>query len=228
MNDTTRIIDEAIAGRRSVRGFLPDPVSEETVRDILNVASRAPSGTNMQPWNVYVAMGDKLETLSKAVGAAFDDPNVGEDHTYKYYPDKFPEPYLTRRRKVGWDLYSLVGIAKGDHEKMHTQHAKNFAFFGAPVGMIFTLDERLEIGSWLDYGMFLQNIMITARGRGLDTCPQAAFAPYHKIIRPELEIPDHEVILCGMSLGKIDKSATENTLETERASVDEFARFWCE
>jgi nitroreductase len=119
----------------------------------------------------------------------------------------------------------LLGIEKGDTERMRQQHARNHIFFDAPVGMIFTIDRALEIGSWLDYGMFLENIMVAARGRGLDTCPQAAFAPFHKVIRAELGIPESEIVICGMSLGYGDPDAPENALVTERAPVGEFATF---
>ena len=219
------VVDDAISSRRSVRAFLDTPVPKEEIEEILKVSARAPSGTNMQPWKVYVATGDSLKELSEAVLAAFNDGSYGPEQTYKYYPDKFFEPYLGRRRKVGWDLYGLLGIEKGDGAKMHAQHGKNYRFFNAPVGMMFTIDNRLEIGSWLDYGMFLENIMIAARGRGLDTCPQAAWAPYHRAIRPVLDIPDEEVVVCGMALGYANNDAIENTLATERAPLDDFVKF---
>ncbi len=132
---------------------------------------------------------------------------------------------LGRRRKIGWDMYSLLGVAKGDFEGTHRARLRNYEFFGAPVGMIFTLDEDLEIGSWLDLGIFLGAVMIAARGRGLDTCPQAAFADFHRIIRPLLDIPENEIIVCGMALGHIDPDAAVNTLVTERAPSRDFATF---
>jgi nitroreductase len=221
----SKIVDAAIASRRSLRAFLPKPVERPEVEEILSVASRAPSGTNMQPWKVYVTQGETKARLSSAVLAAHNDPQFKREQTYKYYPDPLFEPYVSRRRAVGWGLYSLLGIEKGDREKMHRQHGRNYLFFDAPVGMIFTIDQKLEIGSWLDYGMFLQNIMTAARGRGLDTCPQAAFAPFHKVIRSELDIPDHEVVICGMALGYADMSAVENSLVSERVPVSEFATF---
>ncbi len=226
MTNTSNAVDEAIASRRSVRAFLNKPVPHETVAQILKVSARAPSGTNMQPWKVYVATGQTLKDLSDAVLAAHNDPAFEREQTYKYYPDKFPEPYLSRRRKVGWDMYGLLGIEKGEHEKMHRQHGLNYTFFNAPVGMMFTIDKQLEIGSWLDYGMFLENIMIAARGHGLDTCPQAAWAPYHKAIRPVMDIPDDEVVVCGIALGYADNDAIINTLSTERAPLSEFVKFY--
>lgn len=224
-NIDCQTVDHAITSRRTVRAFLRKPVSRQVVEDIMHVASRAPSGTNMQPWKVYVATGEAKSRLSAALLLAHDDPDYQREQAYKYYPDKFFEPYLGRRRAVGWGLYSLLGIERGETDKMHAQHGRNYQFFDAPVGMIFTIDERLEIGSWLDYGMFLQNIMIAARGRGLDTCPQAAFAPYHRVIRSELQIAEEEVVICGMALGYADNEAPENKLISEREPVSNFTTF---
>ncbi|BDG73856.1 nitroreductase [Roseomonas fluvialis] len=213
---------EAITSRRSIRAFLPTPVPRADVELILDIAARAPSGTNMQPWRGYALAGARLRALTDGLVA---EAGAKVDAEYRYYPEAFFEPYLSRRRKVGWDLYGLLGIAKGDTDRMKAQHARNFTFFGAPVGMIFTIDRRLEIGSWLDYGMFLGNVMTVARGMGLDTCPQAAFAPHHATIRAMLDIPEHEVVVCGMALGHADPSAPENTLVTERATAAEFCAF---
>ncbi len=218
-------VDEAIATRRSVRAFLDKPVDLDTVKHILEISTRAPSGTNMQPWKVYVLTGQSLKAVSEAVLTAHNDPTFEREQVYKYYPDRFPEPYLGRRRKVGWDMYGILGIGRDDKDKMHAQHGRNYVFFDAPVGLIFTIDKRLEIGSWLDYGMFLENVMIAARGHGLDTCPQAAFAPFHRAIRSAIDIPDEEVVVCGMALGYEDTTAAINSLKTERAAVEEFAVF---
>ena len=222
--DEIATVDEAITSRRSVRAFLPDPVDEPTIREILDVASWAPSGTNMQPWRVYVTSGEIKERVSRAIldSGLRAEKARGE---YKYYPDKFFEPYYARRRAVGYALYGHLGIGKRDVDQMRTQHDRNFVFFDAPVGMIFTIDRRLNQGSWVDYGMFLQNIMVAARARGLHTCPQAAFAPYHQQIRPVLGIPDEEIVVCGMALGYEDISKPENALRTERALLDEWAVF---
>ena len=230
MNPTpeqTAAVDAAITSRRSLRAFLPTPVPRETVVDILQIAARAPSGTNTQPWKVYVLTGDSLRSLSQQVRAAYDDPTVSAQHRedYAYYPRQWQPPYIDRRRKVGWDLYSLLGIAKGDKERMHAQHGRNYAFFDAPVGLMFTIDRVMEQGSWLDYGMFLQNVMVAARARGLDTCPQAAWTQYHRIILPAIGASADEMLVCGMSLGHADPDAIENTLQTERESVTNFARF---
>jgi nitroreductase len=216
--------EQAIMTRRSVRSFLPDPVDRETVEHLLAVASRAPSGTNIQPWKVYVVAGDAKVALTAAILEAYDS-GTEYKREYEYYPLKFNEVHLSRRRKIGWDLYGLLGIEKGDKDKMHVQHSRNFLFFDAPVGLFFTIDRELQVGSWLDYGMFLQNIMVAARGVGLHTCPQAAFANYHTVISEKLNIPEDEMVICGMSLGVIDPDAIENTLVTEREPVEGFTTF---
>lgn len=223
--DEAAVVDRAITSRRSVRAFLPTPVPDETIKDILRVASRAPSGTNMQPWKVYVVTGARKEALSRAILGSGVRPEKVEWEEYRYYPEQFFEPYLTRRRSVGFALYGLLGIGRRDVERMRAQHDRNFTFFDAPVGMIFTIDRRLNIGSWIDHGMFLQNVMIAARGRGLHTCPQAAFAPYHRQIRPLLGIPDEEMVVCGMAIGHEDESKPENALRSERVPVEEFVTF---
>ena len=225
--EIARIVDEVIRSRRSVRGFLPTPVPKETILEILDVAARAPSGTNTQPWKVTVVTGEKKEALSRELIATALDPAREAEHAqeYSYYPDKWVPPYLERRRKVGYDLYRLLGIAKGDRNRMHRQFARNYDFFGAPVGLFFTIDRIMGQGSWLDYGMFLQNVMLAAHARGLDTCPQAAFTKYHRIVAHHLEIPAEQMLLCGMALGYEDPSQIENTLRTERESASSFTRF---
>jgi nitroreductase len=221
------VVDHAITTRQSARAFLPTPVSRATVEEILAIATRAPSGTNTQPWKVTVLTGAAKDRLSAALMNVYDDAESRRTHTeeYAYYPTQWIEPYLGRRRKIGWDLYGLLGIGKTDKERMHAQHGRNYVFFDAPVGMIFTIDRIMEQGSWLDYGMFLENIMIVARARGLDTCPQAAFTQFHRVIKDELALPDNEMVVCGMSLGYADMSRIENTLVTEREPVAGFTRF---
>ena len=225
--EQTALVDAAITSRRSVRSFLPTPVPRATIEAILAVASRAPSGTNTQPWRVYVLTGAAKAELSRKIIAAYDDPAERARHTeeYAYYPTEWKSPFIDRRRKVGWDLYGLLGIAKTEKSRMHAQHGRNYDFFGAPVGLIFTIDRILRQGSWLDYGMFLQSIMVAARARGLDTCPQAAFMQFHRIISAHVGAADNEQVVCGMSLGHADPGAIENTLVTEREPVSAFARF---
>jgi nitroreductase len=220
-------VDAAIASRRSIRAFLPTPVAREDIEQILELSARAPSGTNIQPWKVYVLTGAAKERLSAAILAAHQDPALARQHTeeYNYYPREWVSPYIERRRKIGWDLYALLGLTRDNKEGMSAQHGRNYRFFDAPVGFIFTIDRVLEQGSWLDYGMFIENIMIAARGRGLDTCPQAAFTPYHRIIAEQLQLPESEQVVCGMALGYADPGKIENSLVTEREPVSCFARF---
>jgi nitroreductase len=222
-----KIVDAAITSRRSIRAFLPTPVAREDIEAIVDVATRAPSGSNIQPWKVYVLTGPARERLSAEILRAHNDPELGKQHTeeYAYYPRKWISPYLERRRKIGWDLYTLLGLTRENKAGMHAQHGRNYRFFDAPVGMIFTIDRVMDQGSWLDYGMFLQNIMTAARARGLDTCPQAAFTPYHRIIAEVLRLPANEMVVCGMALGYADESKIENSLVTEREPVSNVVKF---
>lgn len=220
-------VDDTITSRRSIRAFLSRTVNQDDIKEILEVSARAPSGSNTQPWKVYVLTGETLKALTSQIIAAHNDAEVSKTHLeeYSYYPVKWIAPYVDRRRKIGWDLYSLLGLGRENKSGMQAQHGRNFVFFDAPVGLIFTIDRVMEQGSWLDYGMFLQNIMLAARARGLDTCPQAAFTQYHKIIETVLQLPENEMLVCGMSLGYADPEKIENTLTTERESVDNFAKF---
>ena len=220
-------VDAAITSRRSIRAYLPQAVAREDVTEILRVAGRAPSGTNTQPWKVYVLEGERKRELSSAILAIHNDPEQARLHTeeYAYYPREWVSPFIERRRKVGWDLYALLGLTRDNKAGMAAQHGRNYEFFGAPVGLIFTIDRVMEQGSWLDYGMFLQSIMVAARGRGLDTCPQAAFTQYHRVIGSTLGLPDNETVVCGMALGYADTTKIENSLITERMPVEEFVKF---
>lgn len=220
-------VDAAITSRRSIRAFLDKPVERAEIERILEVAARAPSGTNTQPWKVYVLTGQAREALSDAILAVHNDPARAREHSeeYAYYPREWVSPFIDRRRKVGWDLYGLLGLSREDKAGMAAQHARNFRFFDAPVGLIFTIDRIMEQGSWLDYGMFLQNIMVAARGRGLDTCPQAAFTQYHRIIAEQLKLPANETVVCGMALGWADPDKIENSLVTEREPLSGFVQF---
>ncbi|MCC7049610.1 MAG: nitroreductase [Alphaproteobacteria bacterium] len=219
----TVAIAQAIAGRRSVRRFLPAPVPLDVVRDILRVSARAPSGTNSQPWLVHVATGAARDRLCATVEAAARAGERAEE--YPYNPHPWFEPYVARRRKVGFDLYALLGVARDDMKARGEAALRNFTLFGAPVGLIFTMDRRQQLGSWLDCGMFMQNVMTMARAHGLETCPQAAWCSYGPAVRRALPIPDGEIILSGMALGFEDTAAPENALKTEREPVDRFATF---
>ena len=220
-------VDAAIVTRHSMRAFLPTPVPRALIEELLAVAARAPSGTNTQPWQVHVLTGGAKDRLVARIQSVYDDPEKLATHSeeYAYYPREWVSPYIDRRRKVGWDLYGLLGITKGDKLRMHEQHGRNYRFFDAPVGLMFTIDRVMQQGSWLDYGMFLQNIMVAARGRGLHTCPQAAFTQFHRVIAEELGLAPSQQVVCGMSLGYADPAAIENTLVTERDPVAAFTRF---
>ncbi|MDB5955781.1 nitroreductase [Ramlibacter sp.] len=227
-------VEAAIASRFSCRAFLRDrPVPRQTIEEILAVASRAPSGTNTQPWRVYVLQGTQRNALADQVCAAHDaihaDPALATEYReeYDYYPTRWVSPYIERRRENGWSLYGLLGIAKGEKDKMHAQHQRNFRFFDAPVGLMFTMDRVLGRGSLMDYGMFLQNIMVAARAHGLHTCPQAAWNGFAKIILPLLGAGAEEMLVCGMSLGYADLAAPVNGFHTPRESAADFTR-WLE
>lgn len=218
-------VDGVMRGRKSVRAFLPTAVPRAMIAELLQVAARAPSGTNTQPWQVHVLTGQMRNRLVDEVCAAFDAQDASHKPEYNYYAKEFFDPYLARRRKVGWDLYGLLGISKGETEKMRAQHRKNYTLFDAPVALMFVIDRRLAMGSWLDFGMFLQNTMLAACARGLDTCPQAAWIDYHRIIGKLLDFGEHDQLVCGMALGYADNTALVNTLVTERAALEEFVQF---
>ncbi len=217
--------EAALLSRRSIRGFLPTPVARADLAHLLDVAARAPSGTNMQPWRVVALAGAELSRFCDGVEAAFRKGEEPDGEERPYYPSPLDEPYLSRRRRIGWDLYGLLGIARGERGKAAEHLAKNLRFFGAPVGLICLIDRRLEIGSWLDYGMFLQSLATAARARGLDTCAMAIFAEYPRTIRRLLGLPESDLIVCGMAIGTEDTAAPANALRTERVPADSFCAF---
>ena len=231
----TRMIDDlnapapdvfaAARTRRSVRAYKPDPVPMETLREIVDLARHAPSGSNIQPWHVHVLTGATLKRVGQAIRQAFLADEPGHRRDYDYYTDPIEEPYLTRRRQCGWGLYGTLGIGRGEHEKSKAYRATNYTFFGAPVGLIYTIDRKLEKGSWLDYGMFLQTIMLAARARGLHTCAQAAIASYPDIVRRELNIPAGRIVICGMAMGYADPAAVVNTFQPPRIALEDYAVF---
>ena len=227
----TEAVDTAIRSRMSVRAFTQQAVARADIEAILEVASRAPSGTNCQPWRVYVLQGASRDALVDKVCAAHDairaDPALAQGYReeYDYYPEKWVSPYIDRRRENGWGLYGLLGIGKGDKDKMHAQHQRNYRFFDAPVGLMFTIDRVMGRGSLVDYGAFLQSIMVAARGRGLHTCPQAAWNGFAKIIMPHIGAGDGEMLVCGMALGYADADALVNGFVTPRVPVTEFTRW---
>ena len=222
-NNETISVNEAIANRRSIRQFLDKPVAKEDVIDILEQAKRAPSGGNLQPWKVYVLAGEFRDRLVNAVAEKSAINPVGDGSEYDIYPPQLTDPYRTRRRDVGSDLYQLIGIPREDKMAKFAQLAKNFEFFGAPVGLIFTIDRQMGLGQWADLGMFMQNVMLMAKSKGLDTCAQEAWAVWHKTIAEIAEIPDEEMVFAGMCLGYADPDAVINELVSKRANLDEFA-----
>jgi len=229
--NTVAAVDQAITSRMSARSFTQQEVSRELITEILQVASRAPSGTNTQPWKVYVLQGATRDALVEKVCAAHEairaNPEVAKQFTepYDYYPAQWVSPYIDRRRENGWSLYGLLGIGKADKDRMHEQHQRNFKFFDAPIGLMFTIDPIMGRGSLLDYGMFIQNIMVAARARGLHTCPQAAWNGFHSIILPHIGAGEGEMLVCGMALGYADETDKVNTLVTPRVPVNEFTHW---
>jgi nitroreductase len=216
-------VDGVIRSRRSVRRFLPTPVSADTVQELLDLAARAPSGSNVQPWRVYALAGAEKETLGRFISESYSVSGIETE--IAYYPDPLVEPWLSRRRKFIADLHALLGIDKGDEEKVIQQQIRNYRFFDAPVGLIFTIDRAFGQRMLLDYGMFMQNLMLAARGHGLDTCPQLALARFQDTIRLVLDLPESEWVLCGMALGYADPDAPENRLGTERVPARAFTDF---
>jgi nitroreductase len=224
-------VDTAIESRFSARAFLPAPVARTTIEDILQVARRAASGTNTQPWKVYVLQGTSRDSLVEKVCAAHDaiyaNPALAAGFTeeYDYYPEKWVSPYIDRRRENGWSLYGLLGITRADKDKMHLQQQRNYRFFDAPVGFMFTMDRVMGRGSLMDYGMFLQNIMLGARARGLHTCPQAAWNGFARTVMPHIGAGEGEMLVCAMSLGYADTQATVNSFHTPREPVEQFTHW---
>ena len=226
--DLARVVEDAITSRMSVRAFLPREVPRSLLQHLLEVASRAPSGTNTQPWKVYVLTGASRDALVAKVCAAHDalraDPALAANfrEEYDYYPEKWVSPYIDRRRENGWGLYGLLGIGKGDKDMMHAQHQRNYRFFDAPVGLMFTIDRVMGRGSLLDYGMFLQSLMVAARAQGLHTCPQAAWNGFANIILPHIGADEGDMLVCGMALGYADATDRVNTFQTPRVAVNDF------
>ena len=213
---------EAVAGRRSIRCFSATPVSTELVLEILEAASRAPSGVNAQPWLVHVVTGPALKRLSDAAVAAQRADELSLE--YPCLPTDMREPYRSRRQRVGYQLYELYGIDRADFAGRKAAMLRNFSFFGAPVGLFFTMDRDMTAGSWLDMGMFMQNVMTVARAHGLETCPQQSWCDVGGVVHRELGIPKEQIILSGMALGHPDLSAPVNSLVADRVAPAEFAR----
>ena len=218
-------VSDAIRARHSTRAFTNEPVSRALVEELLDVARYAPTGGNLQPWKVYATAGEVKDRIIASVAAQLHQHPLGKASEYKVYPPKLEEPFLTRRSRVGEALYATLGIARADRVGRLGQYAKNWQFFGAPVGLFFTIRRDMEPGQWADVGMFMQNLMLLAEERGLDTCAQESWAAWHEVVRSELPIPSEELLFCGMALGHAQADAPINQLRTERAEVAEFALF---
>lgn len=223
-------VDAAIGSRFSCRAFLRhQDVPKSLIEDILEASRRAPSGSNAQPWKVYVLQGRSRDRLVDAACTEHDrvaaDPSLAEPESYDYYPPQWVPPYLERRRENGWGLYELLGIGRADKDKMHRQLQRNYRFFDAPVGLIFTVDRVMGRGSLVDCGTFLQNIMLCARARGLHTCPQAAWNLFPSTVLRHIGAGSQEMLVCGMSLGHADPSALVNTFRTPREAVPSFTKW---
>lgn len=219
-------VSDAILSRITTRAFKPTPISHATVRSILEVAKRTPSGGNLQPWHVWVLAGDDLASLKSLVAAKLAQGSMGDGPTeYHIYPPELKEPYKTRRFRVGEDMYATMGIPREDKAGRMAQFARNFDFFGAPVGMFFAIDRTMQQGQWSDLGMFILSIMLLAREHGLATAAQEAWALWHKTVGEFVGIPEHQMLFCGLALGHADEGSVVNNLRSERAPLHEFSVF---
>ena len=216
-------VTDAVASRMSCRAFLPTPVSEATVRAILDAARQAPSGGNLQPWRVYALAGEPLKELLSLVRASMRTHPRGEGAEYEIYPTALWEPYRTRRFKCGEDMYATIGVSREDKLARLLQFARNYEFFGAPVGLFFCLDRRMGPPQWSDLGMYMQTVMLLAREHGLHTCAQEAWSVWYRTVGEFLRLPPELMLFSGMALGYRDESAPINTLRTDRAPLEEIA-----
>jgi nitroreductase len=218
-------VSDALATRKSVRAFRPDPVPRAVIEEILVKASRAPSGGNLQPWKVHVLIGPARDELVRRARERMTVNPRGGIPEYHIYPPELTEPYRTRRFVVGEQMYATLGIPREDKARRLMQFVRNWEFFGAPVGLIVSIDRQMQQGQWADLGMFLQSVMLLAREYDLHTCAQEAWAPFHEVVRDYLEIPPEEMIFCGMAIGHADAAAPINSLVSERAALAEWAVF---
>jgi nitroreductase len=216
---------DALRSRKSIRAFSDRTVPVETVRKILDAARHAPSGTNTQPWQVAVVTGEKKRELCSLMETQFRNGTRGK-MDYSYYPLEWSEPYKERRKVCGLQMYSALNISREDKQRQLDRWAANYRAFDAPLMLLFFLDSVMETGSFLDYGMFLQSIMLAAVEEGLATCPQAALGEYPEIVKRELEYPADSLLIGGMAVGYEDQEAVINSYRTERLSVDDFTRFF--
>lgn len=221
-------VSEAINSRRSMRVFKADPVAKSDLEWIIENANRSASNGNLQPWKLYVTMGAARKRLSAAILKAMDEGDNGPGAEYNVYPQEMTPVYDARRKLVGKQLYTLLGVPRGDAAGMLKQFRKNYEFFDAPVGMILCVEKRMGNGQWIDCGIFLDQLMLLAREKGLHTCPQAAFSRYQHVVRRELGIPDDQTVICGLALGHADPDVVPNSLITDRAPIADFTTWFAE
>jgi len=220
-------VKEAFISRRSVRRFLPDPIPKDKIKNILECSAFAPSGHNIQPWHVYVVEGKKKEAITKSILGSIEDGSAKNfKQEFDYYPTEWFEPFVSRRRAVGFELYKLLNIGRDDFEARDKQMQENFHFFGAPVGMFITMDRRLATGTFMDVGMFIQSILVGARGEGLHSCGQVAFTKFHTLISDHLNFKENEMLVCGVSIGYEDTNAPENALRVEKLKHTDYTTFF--
>jgi nitroreductase len=218
-------VDRIIKARFACRAFCSRQITRRALEEILEVARFAPSGANIQPWRVYVVSGKKKEEISQSLLRAHQEARDEHSAEYRYYASPLPEPYSRRQEQFGRLFYGSLGIPQRDKEGRARQTSKNYSFFGAPAGLIIAIDRRLQVGSWLDLGMFIQNVMIAAGVRGLHTCPQETFAKYHSLLRKLLPLSPEEIVVCGMSIGFADGASAAAGTRMPKAAVEEFAQF---
>jgi len=218
-------VSEALRARTSIREFLATPLPESTVRDILDAARWAPSGGNLQPWKVIAVTGNEQRAVTELAKRALGENPGGEATDFPVYPEKLWEPYRTRRYDLGEAMYELLEIPRQDKMARLMRFARNYEFFGAPVGLFFVIDRRMGHGQWAHLGMFMQSIALAAIERGISSCMQEAWAAVRRSLGTHFGLLDEEVLYCGMSLGYADTSHPVNRLRSERVPVDEFASF---
>ncbi|MEO1036756.1 MAG: nitroreductase [Pseudomonadota bacterium] len=225
MPNSTMSVDEAILHRRSIRAFTAQPVTNEEIRSILDVARYAPSGGNLQPWHVDVINGAAMQRFRELMLGKVEKAPMGEPAEYNVYPPDLKQPYRARRSRVGAMMYELIGVARDDRPGKLRHYARNYRFFDAPAAMFFSIDRTMEVGQWSDLGMFIQSVMLLAESRGFATCAQESWAAWHETVQSFCEIPPERMLFCGLAIGYADDDAPVNALRTERADVDDFTRW---
>lgn len=225
LNAPATSVRDALLTRRSIRAFTPEPVSDELLRDLVETAARAPSGGNVQPWQVYILNGAATDAFRARIREAMRKKPVGDPPEYPVYPEKLEEPWRTRRYAIGEQLYGQLGIPREDKAARLQQFARNYEFFDAPAAMFFAIDRCMNSNQWAHLGMFMQSIMLLARGHGLHTCPQEAWAVWHREIADFCGVPERQMVYCGLAIGHADENAEVNQLHSPRAAFDDYATF---